>query len=103
MSAMNKHMHEKTNPPIKPLWKTVVLWQSLFSLLCGYLLIIQVLTEFGVFTLISFVWSFIFMIISMRKKRYLRGLIPLLFSTLSLYLIFCACLFIYLYGRSFAS
>lgn len=29
---MNKHMHEKTDPP---LWKTVVLWQSIFSIFCG--------------------------------------------------------------------
>jgi hypothetical protein len=95
-------MYEKTDPPIKPLWKTAVLWQSILALPCAHLLSTQVLPEAGIFTLISFVWSFIFMIISIRKKQYFRGLIPLLFSTLSLYPLFFGFLFIYLYGRSFA-
>ena len=103
---MNKHMHEKTDPPIKPLWKTVVLWQSIFSVFCG-LFLSGVLNSLGFFTIIivypfiSIVWSFKFFFNNINKKRYFRGLLPLFFSLLSLYPTLIALLLIYIYSNSF--
>ena len=103
---MNKHMHEKTDPPIKPLWKTVVLWQSIFSVFCG-LFFSGVLNSLGFFTIImvypfiSIVWSFKFFFNNINKKRYFRGLLPLFFSLLSLYPTLIALLLIYIYSNSF--
>jgi hypothetical protein len=104
---MNKHMHEKTNPPIKPLWKTVVLWQSIFSIFCGmaFITVSESLGNFKVIVLypfISVIWSYIFMIVSVRKEQFLRGFIPLLFSVVSLFSWIYLFYQLYLFTTNFA-
>lgn len=104
---MYKHMYEKTDPPIKPLWKTAVLWQSIFSVFCG-MAFASIIESLGAFTFIilylfiSIIWSYIFMIVSVRKERFLRGFIPLLFSAASLFPYFYVQYALYLYAKSFA-